>query len=68
MTVNLYDDPKQRIFITVKELAKILGVSERTIYNQISRKAKNPFPIKPKRHGRLVKFDIRDVERYIDSL
>ena len=54
--------------LSVEETARYLDISPRTIYNQIGRKAKKKFPIKPKRVGKLVKFDIRDVDRYIDSL
>jgi excisionase family DNA binding protein len=54
--------------LSVKETAKMLGISRRTIYNQIGKKSKKRFPIKPKRIGRLVKFDIRDIENYIKSI
>ena len=54
--------------LSVEETAAYLGVSPRTIYNQIGRKAKKQFPIKPKRIGRLVKFDVKDIEAYIISL
>jgi excisionase family DNA binding protein len=54
--------------LSVGEVAQILGISPRSIYNQIHRRTKRPFPIKCKRVGRLVKFDIRDVESYIETL
>jgi len=54
--------------LSVKETAVYLGISERTIYNQIHRRAKKKFPVKPKRIGKLVKFDVRDLERYVESL
>ena len=54
--------------LSVKESAAILGLAPRTIYNQIGNKAKNRFPIKPKRVGRLVKFAFKDVEAYINSI
>lgn len=54
--------------LSVKETAFLLGISPRTIYNQVGRRAKNCFPIKPKRIGRLVKFDLRDIVAYIDSI
>jgi excisionase family DNA binding protein len=54
--------------LSVEETAFYLGISPRTIYNQIGRKAKKKFPIKPKRIGRLVKFDVQDIEAYINSL
>jgi len=54
--------------LSVEEAAARLGIMPRSIYNGIAPKAKNPFPVKAKRIGRLVKFDIRDLDRYIDSL
>lgn len=54
--------------LTIEETAEYLGIAARTIYNQIAPKAKRKFPIKAKRVGRLVRFDIRDVERYIEAL
>jgi len=58
----------ERRLLSIEETAAYLGVSPSTIYNQIGRKAKKPFPIKPKRVGRLVKFDIREIEYFIESL
>jgi len=54
--------------LSVEETAIYLGISPRSIYNRIGRKAKSPFPIKPKRIGRLVKFDLKDIKAYVDSL
>ncbi len=58
----------QKRLLSVEETASFLGISVRTIYNQICRKAKNKFPIKPKRIGRRILFDVRDLEHYVDSL
>ena len=57
---------KKRL-LSIKETAEILGISQRTIYNRVAPKAKRPFPIKPKRVGRLVKFRVEDVEAYIEA-
>jgi len=54
--------------VSVEEAAAYLGISPKTVYNQIARKSKRRFPVKPKRVGRLVKFDIHDLEAYVDSL
>jgi len=54
--------------LSVEETASYLGISDRTIYNQICRKAKKRFPIKPKRIGKRILFDINDIEQYVDSL
>lgn len=53
---------------SVQELAALLGISSQTLYNRLSKNAEKPFPIHARRIGRLVRFDSRDVERYLDSL
>jgi len=58
----------EKRLLSVKETARFLGISPRTIYNGIHRKSKKKFPVKPKRIGKLVKFDIRELESYIESL
>lgn len=60
-------EPTKRL-LTIPETASYLGISKRTIYNGTSRKSKNPFPVRPKRIGKAIRFDLRDLERYIDSL
>jgi len=59
---------QQKRLLSVVETAEYLGISPRTIYNQIAPKAKKKFPIKPKRIGKLVKFEISDLDQYIESL
>ena len=54
--------------LTIKQVAEILNISKRTIYNQIHRKAKTKFPIKPKRIGTAIRFSLVDVKNYIDSI
>ena len=54
--------------LSVEETASYLGISDRTIYNQICRKAKKRFPIKPKRIGKRILFDINEIDQYVDSL
>jgi excisionase family DNA binding protein len=54
--------------LTVEETAIYLGLSARTIYNMTARSSKKPFPVKPKRIGKLVRFDIEDLEKYVKSL
>ena len=54
--------------LNVEEAAAYLNLSPRTLYNGIAPKSKNPMPIKVRRIGKLVKFDIRDLESYVDSL
>jgi len=54
--------------LTINETAAYLGLSARTIYNGTAPKSRKPFPVKPKRIGKLVRFDIRDLDQYVDSL
>ena len=61
-----YQEPRR--LLTVEEAAKRLGIAAQTVYAGISRKTKKPFPIKPKRWGRKVLFDSRDVDAFIDSM
>ncbi len=58
----------QKRLLNIEETANFLGISVRTIYNQIGRKAKKKFPVKAKRIGRRILFDIRELESYVDSL
>ena len=62
------NQPTQKRLLSVEETAHYLGLSPRTIYNGVCRKAKKPFPVKPKRIGKSIKFDIFDLEKYVDSL
>ena len=60
--------PGNKRFLSVQETAEYLGISPSTIYNKISRGSEFPLPIKPKRFGRRVRFDMRDLDNYLDSL
>jgi predicted DNA-binding transcriptional regulator AlpA len=54
--------------LSVGEAAFYLSISPRTLYSAVAPKSKKPFPVKPKRMGKLVRFDIRDLDRYVDAL
>jgi excisionase family DNA binding protein len=54
--------------LTVKEAAVYLSIAPGHLYNMISANAKRPFPVKPKRVGGAVRFDIRELDRYIEAL
>ena len=58
----------QEKLLTIKEVAELLQISERSIYNGVRKKAERPFPIKVKRVGKLIRFHPKDVEKYIDRL
>ena len=57
-----------RQLLSPEEAARFLNLSVRTIYNRIGRRSKNPFPFRVKRLGRLRKFDLRDLQGFVDSL
>ena len=48
--------------------AAYIGMAEKTLRNRISRKAEEPFEVKPKRRGRKVLFDKKELDVYADSL
>jgi predicted DNA-binding transcriptional regulator AlpA len=54
--------------LSVDETAKYIGLAVKTIRNRIGPKATKPFPIKPKRIGSRVLFDIKDLDAYLDKL
>ena len=62
------EETRRPKLLSVEELAECLGLSPRTIYNRLSRGSKNPFFIRPKRMGKSIRFDLRDIEAYVDSL
>ncbi|MFC1880662.1 helix-turn-helix transcriptional regulator [Thermodesulfobacteriota bacterium] len=62
------DELKGKRLLNINETARFLGISPRSIYNQLARNAKRRFPIKPVRHGGSIRFDINDLNEYIDLL
>lgn len=57
-----------RRLLSVQDAAVYLGLSSRTLYNGTGPGSKHPFPVKPKRIGKKVVFDIRDLDAFCDSL
>jgi predicted DNA-binding transcriptional regulator AlpA len=53
--------------LTTKQAARLLNISDRTLYNRTAPNAKNPFPVKPIRIGRSVRFDIEDLKKFIEA-
>jgi hypothetical protein len=54
--------------LSVQDAAIYLGLSPRTLYNGVAPGSKNPFPVRPKRYGKKVLFDIQDLDKFCDSL
>ena len=62
--LNNVTDMEKRM-LSIQEVSTYLGLSPQTIYNRLSA---GTFPIKTKRIGRRLKWDRRDVDRYLDKL
>jgi predicted DNA-binding transcriptional regulator AlpA len=60
------NSPKR--LLSVQDAAVYLGLSARTLYNATGPKAKVPFPVKPRRIGKRVLFDVHDLDRFVDTL
>ncbi len=56
-------EPGKR-FLTKKDLGKYLGISAGTISNKMS---KGVFPIRSKRIGNKIRFDMREILEYLDT-
>ena len=56
---------ENRRLLRVEELASILNLKPKTIYNSISKG--QHFPIRVKRVGRSIRFDSKDVQQFLDG-
>ena len=56
---------RTRRLIDINELADYLSLRRQTIRNKLSN---GSFPIAPKKLGGALRWDVRDVERFIESL
>lgn len=54
--------------LDIDAAAAYLALSPKTLRNRLGRKAENPFPVKPKRIGRKIVFDVKDLIRFADDL
>ena len=54
--------------LNIEQTARYIGLAPKTIRNRLGPKAPDPFPIKPKKLGGRVLFDIRDLDQFIDEL
>ena len=50
---------------TPQQVAAYFGISLRTIYNRTKRNAPNPFPVKPIRVGRMLRWDPDAIMTYV---
>lgn len=54
--------------LSVEETARYIGLAPKTIRNRIGRKSTVLFPVKPKRIGGRVLFDVKELDAYLDGL
>lgn len=54
-----------KLLIGVSETARLLDLAPQTVYNMISKRS---FPVRPVRVGRLVKFRLTEIEKYVADL
>ncbi len=52
----------------IVEAANYLGIAPKTLRNRLGPRAVNPFPVKPKRIGKRVLFDIKALDAFVESL
>jgi predicted DNA-binding transcriptional regulator AlpA len=57
-----------QILLSVDDLAKLTGLSKKTVYNKVAPAYNGKKFLKPVRHSRLLKFRVHDVAKYIASL
>jgi predicted DNA-binding transcriptional regulator AlpA len=54
--------------LNVEQAARFLGIAPKTLRNRIGPRAKHPFPVRPKKIGKRVLFDRRDLDNFVNSL
>jgi predicted DNA-binding transcriptional regulator AlpA len=54
--------------LSVEQAARFLGIAPKTLRNRIGPRAKHPFPVRPKKIGKRVLFDRRDLDDFVNSL
>ena len=55
--------------LSLKDTCRYLGgIPVKSLYNRTGARSKNPFPVRPKRIGRRLFWDIKDLDAYVDSL
>jgi hypothetical protein len=54
--------------MSIEDAARFLSIAPKTIRNGLGQRAVKPFPVKPKRIGKRVLFDVKDLNAYVDAL
>jgi predicted DNA-binding transcriptional regulator AlpA len=55
-------------WLRVDEAAEYVGMKRGSLYNGTSKKSKKPFPVRPKRLGRKILFDVHELDQYLESI
>ena len=58
----------QKRWLNINETSDYIGLAKGTIYNRTSKKSKNPFPVKCKRMGKRILFDVKELDKFMESL
>lgn len=56
----------EKRLIKVDELATMFGLSAKSLRNKLAKNAARPFPIRPIRVGGAIRFDMKDVEAFLE--
>jgi excisionase family DNA binding protein len=56
-----------KVLLSPEELAELLGISVRSIYNRTAKASKIKFPIPYLRVGKLLRFHVRDVDNFLNN-
>ena len=54
--------------LSVDQAAAYLSISPKTIRNALAKSAVKPFPVRPKKFGKRVLFDIYDLDDFVDQM
>jgi len=65
---KLISQPPPKRLLSVEEAATYLGISPKTIRNQLGPKAQRPFPVRPVRVAGRVLFPIELLDQFVDNL
>ena len=61
-------EKKETRLLTLQQTAEIFQMSERTLYNKVRPNSSEvPFPIKPLKIGRLIRFRQKDIDDFLEG-
>jgi hypothetical protein len=54
--------------LSVKDAAEYIGLAPKTLRNRLGRRAKNPFPVRPRYYGGKPLFLIEELDNFLENL